>query len=36
MDHLIMYGHESRMSHEATMANIDLFGEEVLPTVREW
>ena len=36
MDHLIMYGQESRMSHEATMANIGFFGKEVLPVIRDW
>ena len=35
-EHLIMYGQESRMSHDATMAKIALFGREVLPVVREW
>ena len=36
MEHLIMYGQESRMSHEATMANIGLFGKEVLPVIKDW
>ena len=36
MGHLIFYGQESRMSHEASMRNIDLFGKEVMPVVREW
>ena len=36
MDHLIMYGQESRMSHEATMANIGFFGKEMLPVIRDW
>jgi alkanesulfonate monooxygenase SsuD/methylene tetrahydromethanopterin reductase-like flavin-dependent oxidoreductase (luciferase family) len=36
MDHLIFYGQESRMSHEATMANIGLFGKEVLPEIQKW
>ena len=36
MDHLIMYGQESKMSHEATMSNIGLFGKEVLPVIRDW
>jgi alkanesulfonate monooxygenase SsuD/methylene tetrahydromethanopterin reductase-like flavin-dependent oxidoreductase (luciferase family) len=36
MEHLIMYGQESKMSHEATMANIGLFGKEVLPVIRDW
>ena len=36
MEHLIFYGQESRMSHEATMSNIGLFGKEVLPTVQKW
>ena len=35
-DHLIMYGQESRMSHDATLAKIALFAKEVLPVVREW
>ena len=36
MEHLIMYGQESKMDHEATMANIGLFGKEVLPVIRDW
>ena len=36
MEHLIMYGQESKMSHEATMANIGRFGKEVLPVIRDW
>ena len=36
MEHLIFYGQESRMSHQATMANIKLFGEEVLPEIQKW
>ena len=36
MDHLIMYGQESKMSHEATMSNIGLFGTEVLPVIKDW
>ena len=36
MDHLIMYGQESRMSHEATMSNIGMFGKEVLPVIKDW
>jgi alkanesulfonate monooxygenase SsuD/methylene tetrahydromethanopterin reductase-like flavin-dependent oxidoreductase (luciferase family) len=36
MGHLIFYGQESRMSHEASMRNIDLFGKEVMPVVRDW
>jgi hypothetical protein len=36
MEHLIFYGQESRMSHEATMANIGLFGKEVLPEIQKW
>jgi hypothetical protein len=36
MEHLIMYGQESKMDHEATMANIGLFGTEVLPVIRDW
>ena len=35
-EHLIMYGQESKMSHEATMANIGLFSKEVLPVIRDW
>ena len=36
MDHLIMYDQESRMSHEATMSNIGMFGKEVLPVIKDW
>jgi hypothetical protein len=36
MGHLIFYGQESRMSHEATMSNIGLFGKEVLPVIKDW
>jgi alkanesulfonate monooxygenase SsuD/methylene tetrahydromethanopterin reductase-like flavin-dependent oxidoreductase (luciferase family) len=36
IEHLIFYGQESRMSHEATMSNIGLFGKEVLPVVQGW
>ena len=36
MEHLIMYGQESKMDHEATMANIGLFGKEVLPIIKNW
>ena len=36
MDHLIMYGQESRMSHETPMANIGFFGKEALPVIRDW
>ena len=36
MDHLIFYGQESRMSHDATMSNIGLFGKEVLPIIQKW
>ena len=36
VEHLIMYGQESRMSHEPTMDNIGLFGKEVLPVIRDW
>ena len=32
-EHLIMYGPQSRASHDATMAKIALFGREVLPVV---
>ena len=31
-----MYGQESKMDHEATMANIGLFGKEVLPIIKNW
>ena len=36
MGNLIFYGQESRMSHEATMKNIELFGKHVLPVVEKW
>jgi alkanesulfonate monooxygenase SsuD/methylene tetrahydromethanopterin reductase-like flavin-dependent oxidoreductase (luciferase family) len=36
MGHLVFYGQESRMSHEATMRSIELFGKEVMPAIREW
>ncbi|MCH8989055.1 MAG: LLM class flavin-dependent oxidoreductase [Chloroflexi bacterium] len=36
MEHLIMYGQESKMDHEATMSNIGMFGNEVLPVIRDW
>ena len=36
MGHLVFYGQESRMSHDATMRSIELFGKEVMPAVREW
>jgi hypothetical protein len=36
IDHLIYYGQESRMSHDATMRSIELFAKEVLPVVKEW
>ena len=36
MEHLVFYGQESRMGHEATMKNIDLFGKEVLPVIHKW
>ena len=36
MEHLIFYGQESRMSHDATMSNIGLFGKEVLPMIQKW
>ncbi len=36
MEHLIFYGQESRMSHQATMDNIGLFGREVLPVIQQW
>jgi alkanesulfonate monooxygenase SsuD/methylene tetrahydromethanopterin reductase-like flavin-dependent oxidoreductase (luciferase family) len=34
--HLIYYGQESRMAHDATMRSIELFAKEVLPVVKEW
>jgi alkanesulfonate monooxygenase SsuD/methylene tetrahydromethanopterin reductase-like flavin-dependent oxidoreductase (luciferase family) len=34
--HLVFYGQESRMSHDATMRSIELFGKEVMPAIREW
>jgi alkanesulfonate monooxygenase SsuD/methylene tetrahydromethanopterin reductase-like flavin-dependent oxidoreductase (luciferase family) len=36
MGHLVFYGQESRMSHDATMRSIELFGKEVMPAIREW
>ncbi len=36
MEHLVFYGQESRMGHEATMKNIDRFGKEVLPVIHKW
>jgi hypothetical protein len=36
MGHFIFYGQESRMSHQATMCSIELFGKEVMPVIREW
>ena len=33
---LIMHGQASRMPHDANMADVCLFGKEVLPVVREW
>ncbi len=36
MEQLIFYGQESRMSHDAPMSNIGLFGKEVLPTIQRW
>jgi hypothetical protein len=35
MGHLVFYGQESRMSHDATMRSIELFGKEVMPAIRE-
>ena len=29
-------GRESRMSHQATMSDIGLFGKEVLPEIQKW
>ncbi len=34
--HLVFYGQESRMSHEATIRSIELFGKEVMPAICEW
>ncbi|GIX46713.1 MAG: monooxygenase [Candidatus Tectimicrobiota bacterium] len=34
--HLIFYGQESRMSHEATLRSIELFGKEVMPALKAW
>jgi alkanesulfonate monooxygenase SsuD/methylene tetrahydromethanopterin reductase-like flavin-dependent oxidoreductase (luciferase family) len=34
--HLIYYGQESRMAHDATMRSIELFAKEVLPAVQAW
>ena len=31
-----MYGRESRMFHDAAMANIGTSGSEVLPVIRDW
>ena len=36
VDDLIFYGQESRMSHQATMSNIGLFGKDVLPAIQDW
>ena len=36
MEHLIMYGQESKMSHQATMSNIALFAKEILPIIKTW
>ena len=36
MGNLIFYGQESKMSHEATMKNIELFGKHVLPVIEKW
>ena len=36
MEHLVFYGQESRMSHEATMKNIGLYGKEILPIIQKW
>ena len=36
MEHFVTYGQESRMCHESTMANIGLFGKEVLPVIKDW
>ena len=32
----IFYGQQSRMSQQATMSNIGLFGKEVLPVIQGW
>ena len=34
-EHLIMYGQESRMSHDATIANIGLFSQQVLLVIKD-
>ena len=31
-----MHGQDERLSHGARMADIGLFGKEVLPEVRKW
>ena len=36
MEHLIMYGQESKMDHASTMSNICLFGKEILPVIKDW
>ena len=36
MEHLVFYGQESRMGHEATMKNIGLYGKEILPIIQKW
>ena len=36
MEHLIIYGQESKMSHAATMSNIGLFGKQILPVIKTW
>ena len=35
-EHPITYGQGFWMTYEVTMANIGLFGKEVLPVIREW
>ena len=34
MEHLVSHGQEFKMSHEATMSNIGLFGKEVLTVIK--
>ena len=34
--HLIMYGQQTRMFHDDTMANLGLFVQQVLPSIKDW
>ena len=34
MEHLVSHGQEFKMSHEATMSNIGLFGKEALTVIK--